>query len=294
MPALPVVLLVHLRLPFQLALSVVFLWGVFVSSGKFDGSTLAAWLAFTVGLSGGATAFNSYYDRDTGPVSGLRRPPPVPRALLPFSIAVQAAGWILAAAADPRLGALYLAAALLLDAYSHPAVRLKRRPLLSIAAVATGSGALAALAGCLAASGGPPRGGAQHALAGALAAALVIGGFYPLTQLGQQREDRARADRTFAIAYGRAAAFRWAFAAVGLAGTIGVTQTVQLAGWAAGSGLALAYGALAFEAARWRRDPLRDGTATGDALAYGLAAVHLAVVLYGTATAAGAGSRFSP
>lgn len=290
MPALPVALLVHLRLPFQLALSVVFLWGVFVSSGRFDKSTLAAWLAFAVGLSGGATAFNSYYDRDTGPVSGLRRPPPVPPALLPFSIAVQAAGLILAAAVHPRLGALYLAAALLLGAYSHPAVRWKRRPLLSIAAVATGSGALVVLAGSFAASGGAPEGGAGHALAGALAGALVIGGYYPLTQLGQEREDRARADNTFAVVYGREAAFRWAFAAVGLGGAIGVAQTVHFAGWAAGSGLALAYGTLAFEALRWRRDPLRDGTATGDALAYGLAAAHLAVVVYGTAAGAGAAS----
>ncbi len=294
MPAVPAALLVHLRLPFQLALSVVFLWGVFVSRGGFDAGTLAAWLAFAIGLSGGATAFNSYFDRDTGPVSGLRRPPPVPRALLPFSIAVEAAGLILAAAVDLGLGALYLAAALLLDAYSHPAVRLKRRPLLSIAAVATGSGALVALAGSVAASGSLREASAGHTLAGALAAALVIGGFYPLTQLGQEREDRARADRTFAVVYGREAAFRWAFAAIGLAGAIGVIQTVQLAGWACGSGLALAYGALAFEAARWRRDPLRDGTATGDTLAYGLAAVHLAVILYGTATATCAGFRFSP
>jgi len=290
----PMALLLHLRLPFQLALSVVFLWGVFVSGGGFETKTFLGWVAFTVGLSGGATAFNSYYDRDRGPVSGLRRPPPVSPALLPFAVAVEASGLLLAAIADVRLGALYLASALLLDGYSHPAVRLKRHPWLSMASVAIGSGALVALAGSVAASGEVVSSRRADALAGALASALAIAGYYPLTQLGQEAEDRRRSDRTFVLAYGREAAFRWAFGIVGLAGLVAVVQTIRLAGSGAGAGLALAYGAVGFEALRWKRDPLRDGSRTGDALAYALAAVHLAVVLYGALAAGSDVAGFSP
>ena len=41
------------------------------------------------------TAFNSYYDRDVGPVGGLEQPPPVAESLLAFSLAVQAIGFAL-------------------------------------------------------------------------------------------------------------------------------------------------------------------------------------------------------
>ncbi len=278
-------LVLHLRLPFQLALSVVFLWGVFASSGRIDPKTVAAWLAFTIGLSGGATAFNSYYDRDTGPIGGLRRPPPATAALLPFSLAVEAAGLAVVAALELRLGAVYIAGALLLDAYSHPVLRLKARPWLSMAAVATASGALMALAGAWAAGGGIPEGAEGRVVAGALSGFLVIAGYYPLTQLGQEEEDRGRGDLTFVLAYGRQAAFRWTLPVVGLACTISVVLAVRLVGWGPGSGLALAVGALGLQALRWRGDPLLDVSAMGDALAYGLAIVHLAVVFYRAITA---------
>jgi 4-hydroxybenzoate polyprenyltransferase len=121
-------LVTHLRLPFQLALSGVFLWGVFLSSGRFDWRTGLAWVAFTIGLSGGATAFNSFYDRDRGPVGGLRNPPPVTAALLPFSLSVLAAGFLLAFLAGPMIAAIYAVGAAILTAYSHPWIRTKRHP----------------------------------------------------------------------------------------------------------------------------------------------------------------------
>jgi len=45
-----------------------------------------AFVALHVFLYAGATAFNSYYDRDEGPVGGLERPPPVLPALLPVAL----------------------------------------------------------------------------------------------------------------------------------------------------------------------------------------------------------------
>ena len=267
-------LLVHLRLPFQLALSAVFLWGVFVTSGQFGPRTLLAWAAFTIGLSGGATAFNSYYDRDDGPVGGLRNPPPVSRALLPFSLAVIGLGFLASCLASIRTGAIYLAAAILLVAYSHPLVRTKRRPLASTATVTLASGLLTFLAGAVSGEGGLSRDALPRVAIGALGASAVVAGFYPLTQLGQVREDRERGDRTFAVAFGRDAAFRWAVPALAVAGAINVGLTALVFGWAPAAGLALGLASLGSIVVRWRRDPLQDTTARSDLLAYGTAAVH--------------------
>jgi len=271
-------LVVHLRLPFQLALSSVFLWGVFVASGDFGPRTLVAWAAFTIGLSGGATAFNSYYDRDEGPVGGLSHPPPVTRALLPFSIAMLTAGLLAACFASPRAGAIYLAAAILFVLYSHPAVRTKRRPLLSLATVTLASGALTFLAGAATAEAVPPGSWPRIAL-GALSASAVVAGFYPLTQLGQIEEDRERGDRTFAVAFGRDAAFRWSIPALALAGLLNVVLTAEVFGWAPAAGLALGLASLGSIVLRWRRDPTQDSTTRSDLLAYGTAAVHGIVML---------------
>lgn len=277
-------LVTHLRLPFQIALSTVFLWGVFVASGRFVSGTLLAWVAFTVGLSGGATAFNSVYDRDRGPVGGLRRPPPAPRALLPFSIAVQTAGLVVAAAVSPRVAAVYAAAAALFFAYSHPSTRTKRRPWLSIATVSAASGGLVFLGGALSAASNPAA-PVWRVVAGAAASVATIAGFYPLTQLGQVAEDRDRRDRTFAVVHGRERSFVWAFALLGVAGAIDVLLVALVMGPAPAAGLALAQGTLGLQLMRWRRDPALDAGARSDHLVYATAAVHAVLVAARASTA---------
>ena len=57
---------------------------------------MAGYLSVHLFLYGGTTAFNSYYDRDEGPVGGMLEPPGVSPGLLPFSLAVQALGLPLA------------------------------------------------------------------------------------------------------------------------------------------------------------------------------------------------------
>src|SRR5205823_3554541 len=64
----PLDYLLHLRLPFQLLLAPVFLWGALAAGGRCSPVLVAAFVAIHVCLYGGATAFNSVYDRDEGPV----------------------------------------------------------------------------------------------------------------------------------------------------------------------------------------------------------------------------------
>ena len=211
-------LLAHLRLHFQLLLAPIFLWGYFLSGVRAPADFWLAFVAFHIFLYGGITAFNSYYDRDQGLVGGMRVPPPVTEPLLPFSLAVLITGALLAAAVNATFLAIYLAIMAMGLAYSHPAIRLKARPLIGLATVAVGQDMLASLGGW--ASAEPDLSTVDPiGWLGILGATLVTVGFYPVTQSYQVEEDLARGDLAFAAWAGpsRALAFSIGVQALGAA-----------------------------------------------------------------------------
>lgn len=207
-------LLVHLRLHYQLVfLSPLFAWGFALGGGEFSPRAGWGFLAFHVFLYGGITAYNSYYDRDEGPVGGLLTPPTVTEPLLGFSLAVQLIGLALALTVGWQLTALYATVMVLSVAYSHPRFRWKSRPLLSLLVVALGQGAVGFRAGWLCAATPPlPLLTSYQGMLGMGAAVLLTTGFYPLSQLYQVDEDLKRGDFTFAAVYGPTASFRFSLA----------------------------------------------------------------------------------
>jgi 4-hydroxybenzoate polyprenyltransferase len=84
--------------------------------------------------------------------------------------------------------------------YSHPATRWKGNPWLSWLVVMGGQGGIGTAAGVVA---GQSAHLTPEIACGLVAAAALVGGLYPLTQLFQTEEDHARGDRTTAIALGR-------------------------------------------------------------------------------------------
>ncbi len=202
-------LLVHLRLHFQLLLAPVFLWGWLVAvhqppaaGDRVTARIVLAFVCLHVFLYGGTTAFNSYYDRDEGPIGGLERPPPVVPALLPFAVGVKVAGLVLAAFVGPWFLAISAVLVLLSVAYSRSWPRLKGRPWASLLTVGLGQGVLVYLAAWAAVRGDLSTVLAPVPLLGAIAACAFIVGLYPLTQVFQVEADRARGDRTVAVAWG--------------------------------------------------------------------------------------------
>ncbi|MGN6698061.1 MAG: UbiA family prenyltransferase [Thermomicrobiales bacterium] len=200
-------LFVHLRLPFQFVFAPIFLWGWLLSGGDGTWRVALAFIALHLFLYGGTTAFNSAFDHDEGPVSGLEHPPPVPPALLPFSLAWKGIGWLLAAFVNLPFVLAYTGYLALSIAYSHPCVRLKARPIASLLVISLGQGALVFLGAWGAARGEVASLVSPTGLAGMVVAALLVLSFYPLTQIYQIDEDRARGDRTLAVAWGPVACF---------------------------------------------------------------------------------------
>ncbi len=186
--------LIHLRLHFQLLLAPIFLWGFFLAEGTPNGRFVVGFISFHLFLYAGMTAFNSYFDRDDGPVGGLERPPEVYPELLPFSLIIQGIGFVLALTVNGVFALIYVVIFVLGVLYSAPNPRLKSRPISGLLTVCIGQGILAGMAGAA------PRFASLTALdwMGLLAAAGLTTAFYPITQIYQVNEDTARGDITFA------------------------------------------------------------------------------------------------
>lgn len=245
-------LVVHLRLHYQLLLAPIFLWGYFLAGSEPDRDFWVAFLAYHVFLYGGATAFNSYYDRDEGPVGGLTQPPPVTRALLPFSLVMQSMGALLAALVDAGFLLIYLTMFVMGVAYSHPAVRLKKRPVVGLTTVGLGQGVLASLGGWVTAT---PTLDSLRAvdLTGIVAVTLVTVGFYPITQIYQIDEDRGRGDLTFAAWAGPRGAFAFAIVVQGLGAVLLTAVVGQLLGLVQALVVGFFYTLLLIATVHWAR-----------------------------------------
>jgi 4-hydroxybenzoate polyprenyltransferase len=178
---------------------------VLLSGGWVGTRTTLAFLLFHLCLYGGANAFNTYYDRDVGPIGGLESPPPVKPALLPWSVGLQLAGLALAPLVSPGFAALYLVLFAVFTAYSHPAVRLKRHPWRSLAAIGLGQGGIAFAAGWVSAERAPgsPAASIEVLIWGTLSAVFIVASLYPLSQIYQLAADRGRGEETLAVVLGR-------------------------------------------------------------------------------------------
>ncbi|NGP89973.1 UbiA family prenyltransferase [Aliifodinibius halophilus] len=193
--------ILHLRWHYQLfILSGGFLLGGVLSSNLDLGLFLQQFFNVHLLLFGGATAYNSYWDKDEGPIGGLANPPKMERWMWGASIALQLAGLFLAIPAGGIFIAVYGISMLFFWLYSTPLARWKSRPIKSLIAIGISTGFNSVLLGYLAAGNGEL---APFVLIAALGVTLMLLSLYPISQIYQQEEDRNRGDQTFAIQYGR-------------------------------------------------------------------------------------------
>jgi len=198
--------LIHLRLHYQFfILSGGYLLGGLLVDGPDWHQYGIQFLNVHVLLFGGATAFNSYWDKDEGPIGGLRHPPKMKRWMRNVSMLMQVAGLAWATVIGPVFALFYLISMILFWLYSTPLARWKGRPLLSLFAIGGSTGTNSLILGVLAA-------GADLTwliLIAGFGTALIMLSLYPISQLYQMDADRQRGDTTFAIQYGLAGVRRF-------------------------------------------------------------------------------------
>lgn len=190
---------IHLRLPFSLFLLPVYLFGLFLPSAAGGIDALLVGIALHLFLYPASNAFNSFYDRDTGPIGGIASPPPVDGTLLAVSLIWELPGLMLLFLAGLWPGCLGLLYSLFSKAYSWDLTRWKRFPVFSLTGIALVQGGLVVLMVNF-----PPWSETSAGIlaAASLTAALFLSGVYPLTQIYQHDADAARGDCSYSMKVG--------------------------------------------------------------------------------------------
>jgi 1,4-dihydroxy-2-naphthoate octaprenyltransferase len=146
-----------------------------------------------------SNGYNSYMDRDTESVGGIKNPKQPTRQLFYVSIMLD----VVAIAASTFISSYFtiglIAYILASRAYSYRGIRLKQYPIIGYLTVIIFQGAVTFF---LVMHGCSIEKTLQVPWMGMLAASLLIGGFYPLTQIYQHRQDKADGVTTLSILLG--------------------------------------------------------------------------------------------
>ncbi len=217
LPASWIPYLLHLRPRAWFIVTAHMSVGFFLANGfSFSQENLGRWAlaALSWGMlgNGGTLAINSVFDQDEGDIGYLEDPPPVPRHLSLFALALMLLGMATALNLGWRFSTAYGVCLVMSLLYSAPPFRLKSRAGWDLLINATGFGGLTIYAGWAAAVQplSPPI------VSVTLAFFWFFVGFYPLTQIYQMSEDIERGDYTLALALGKRNALHLAFLGVGV------------------------------------------------------------------------------
>lgn len=133
-----------------------------------------------------SNGYNSYMDRDTKSIGGLEKPPLPSRQLYVTTIVLDTAGILVSLLIDPVFACvmlLYIGAS---KAYSYRRIRIKKLPITGYLVVIIFQGALTFW---LVYYGSNADNTLFVPWQGMVVCALLIGGFYPLTQIYQHQQD---------------------------------------------------------------------------------------------------------
>jgi 4-hydroxybenzoate polyprenyltransferase len=216
----------HTSVGYLLAVGIEGAW-----RGERLGAAVLGLTLWVVCLNGGTLALNSAHDRDEGDIAYLREPPPPPRYLAGFGLALMIIGQLVSMALPAGFRVAYGVCFVLSVLYSVPPFRLKAVPGADWVINMWGFGTLTPYAGW-AATGHPLS--LSHGLV-LLGFCPLFAALYPLTQIYQFEEDSRRGDRTLARSLG----VQWSlFVSLGAATAAFAVfaGAGRLAGWSAAEG----------------------------------------------------------
>ena len=195
--------LLHLRLPFSFFLLPVFCFAVSQSASVDWINTLVIFIALHFFIYPGSNIYNSYMDKDKGSIGGLKNPPPVTEKLYPASIIFDCAGLLLCLLIHWKMLFMMLIYIGVSKAYSWKKIRLKKYGFTGWLVVMLFQGGYTfLLVNSAAEIFFSIHWFNEKHIECMLLASLLIGGFYPLTQIYQHEEDSERGDYTISYRLG--------------------------------------------------------------------------------------------
>ncbi|HMK18115.1 MAG TPA: UbiA family prenyltransferase [Chitinophagaceae bacterium] len=133
-----------------------------------------------------SNGYNSYMDRDTESIGGLEKPPPPSRQLYLVTIVLDTMGILLSLIIGWLFTLVVLSYIGFSKAYSYRGIRLKKYPYLGYLFVIIFQGAITFW---MVYYGSNAHGAIWVPWPGMVICSLIIGGFYPLTQIYQHKQD---------------------------------------------------------------------------------------------------------
>jgi 1,4-dihydroxy-2-naphthoate octaprenyltransferase len=190
-----------LRLPFSIFLLPVTLFSFYYIKPGFSFSSVLVFLTWHVLVFPSSNGYNSWNDKDTGPIGSLAKPPQPPSLLLHVCNVMD----LLALAASLYVSlyfficvAGYIIASRL---YSSRGVRLKKYPVIGFLIVFIFQGAWIFSGNVLALSGWPLLLD-NNVVTAAITTSFFVGTVYPLTQIYQHQQDNADGVKTLSMLLG--------------------------------------------------------------------------------------------
>jgi 4-hydroxybenzoate polyprenyltransferase len=200
----------HLRIPFSLYLMPFFCFAASQSSHPYLWNLLLSFIIIHLFFNPASNGFNSYYDKDEESIGGLENPPPVDKELLYASLLFDLIGQLLCFLISWRFALMVFIIGAMSKAYSHPAIRLKKYPILGLLTVAFFQGGWTYLMSLLAIDdlSFTDLYNEKSIFAAGLCSMLLFGS-YPMTQVYQHNEDGRRGDKTISRMLGIKGTFYW-------------------------------------------------------------------------------------
>lgn len=193
----------HLRFPFSFYLLPVFLFAVAVAQSNDWMRIVLVFFILHFLLYPASNGYNSYFDKDEGSIGGLEHPPATTKNLYIWSLILDGLAIALGLLVSWTFSLMLLAYGLASKAYSHPSIRLKKRPILGWLAVGIFQGYftfIMTLHGLLDLTATSLFHWSWQLPA--ILSTLLLLGSYPMTQIYQHDEDRERGDITLSLSLG--------------------------------------------------------------------------------------------
>ena len=194
----------HLRFLFSFFLMPVYLFALSISE-HIDG--LGFGLSFFLIhflVYPASNGYNSYFDKDTESIGGLKNPPPVSKNLYNTSLLMDLLALVLAIFIHWQFAMMLLIYGMASKAYSHPSVRLKKLPVMGWLTIGVFQGYFTFIMSYMAINRiliPEVLNSSMVHFAAIMSSALLLGS-YPMTQIYQHEEDRRRNDQTLSLKLG--------------------------------------------------------------------------------------------
>lgn len=176
-----------LRYPFSFFLMPVY-WFALSQTGEINiNAAILVFCILHLLIYPASNGYNSYMDRDTGSIGGIENPQQPTKQLFYLTVILDMVSVMLGYFISLYFMMGIIAYILASRAYSYRGIRLKKYPIIGYLTVVIFQGSLTFF---LVMHGSSADNTMEVPLIGLVTAGLLIGGFYPLTQIYQHKQDK--------------------------------------------------------------------------------------------------------